>query len=131
MFDRILNTPLMINVVRCAIWYHLYNLKNVKSTHGEVLIFVKLQAEASMGVFYVFKLYKWYQIAQHITNVWQGPKYTSNFHDNFKARKLLMNKLTHLFPMDPFSAPWKHKKILWFSDVFQGDGERVHWEQMG
>ena len=21
-------------VMRCAIWYHLYNLKNVKNTHG-------------------------------------------------------------------------------------------------
>ena len=31
-------------VVRCAIWYHLYNLKNVKNTHGGVLILVKLQA---------------------------------------------------------------------------------------
>ena len=34
------------NVMRCAIWYHLYNLKNVSSTHGGVLILVKLQAEA-------------------------------------------------------------------------------------
>ena len=33
-----------IDVVRCAIWYHLYNLKNVKNTHGGVLILVKLQA---------------------------------------------------------------------------------------
>ena len=31
-----------INVMRCAIWYYLYNLKNVKNTHGEVLILVKL-----------------------------------------------------------------------------------------
>ena len=30
-------------VVRCAIWYHLYNLKDVKKNHGEVLILVKLQ----------------------------------------------------------------------------------------
>ena len=29
----------------CAIWYHLYNLKNVKNTHGGVIILVKLQAE--------------------------------------------------------------------------------------
>ena len=29
--------------MRCAIWYHLYNLKNVKNTHGGVLILVKLQ----------------------------------------------------------------------------------------
>ena len=27
--------------VRCVIWYHLYNLKNVKNTQGEVLLFVK------------------------------------------------------------------------------------------
>ena len=30
----------------CVIWYHLYNLKNLKSTHGGVLFSVKLQAEA-------------------------------------------------------------------------------------
>ena len=34
------------NVMRCAIWYHLFNLKNVKSTHGGVLIIVKLQASS-------------------------------------------------------------------------------------
>ena len=28
----------------CAIYYHFYNLKNVKNTHGGVLLFVKLQA---------------------------------------------------------------------------------------
>ena len=27
-----------------AIWYHLYNLKNVKKTQGGMLILVKLQA---------------------------------------------------------------------------------------
>ena len=31
-------------VVRCAIWYHLYNLKNVKNAHGGLLILAKLQA---------------------------------------------------------------------------------------
>ena len=31
-------------VVSCAIWYHLHNLKNIKNTHGGVLILVKLQA---------------------------------------------------------------------------------------
>ena len=30
------------NMVRCAIWYHLHNSKNVKNTHGGVLILVKL-----------------------------------------------------------------------------------------
>ena len=35
-------------VMRCTIWYHFYNLKNVKNTHGGVLLLVKLQA---YGVF--------------------------------------------------------------------------------
>ena len=31
------------NTMLCAIWYHLYNLKNVKNTHGGVLLLIKLQ----------------------------------------------------------------------------------------
>ena len=34
---------MLLYVMGCATWYHLYNLKNVKYTHGEVLILVKLQ----------------------------------------------------------------------------------------
>ena len=36
----------MLNLMFCAIWYHLYNLKNVKNTHGGVLLLAKLKAEA-------------------------------------------------------------------------------------
>ena len=63
-------------VVRFTIWYHMYNLKNVKNTHRGVLVLVKLQAEVCNFTkintppwvfFMVFKLYKWYQIAQRIT----------------------------------------------------------------
>ena len=36
--------PCNIYVMRCAIWYHLHNFKNVKNTHGGVLTLVKLQA---------------------------------------------------------------------------------------
>ena len=38
--------------MRCAIWYHLYNLKNVKNTHGGVLILVKLQAIWDIRAFF-------------------------------------------------------------------------------
>ena len=41
----------MIRVVRCAIWFYLFNLRNVT------------------GVFHFSKLYKWYQIAQRTTRV--------------------------------------------------------------
>ena len=62
--------------MHCAIWYHLNNLKNVKNTHGGVLILVKLQAEACKftkvntppWVFFTFfKLYKWDEIVQRNT----------------------------------------------------------------
>ena len=33
-------------VMLCAIWYHLYILKNLKNTHGGVLLLVKLQNSA-------------------------------------------------------------------------------------
>ena len=42
--DKFTSNKDTINVVRCAIWYHLCNSKNVKNTHGGVLILVKLQA---------------------------------------------------------------------------------------
>ena len=66
------------NVMRCAIWYHLHNSKNVKNTHGGVLILVKLQAKACnftkintpSWVFSTFlKFSKRYPIAQRISNV--------------------------------------------------------------
>ena len=62
-------------VMRCAIWYHLNNLKNVKNTYGGLLPLVKLHAltcnftksSTSPWVFFTFlKLFKWYQIAQRI-----------------------------------------------------------------
>ena len=31
------------NLTVCAIWFHLYKLKNLKNTHGGVLLLVKLQ----------------------------------------------------------------------------------------
>ena len=43
-------------VMRCAILYHLYNLKNVKNTHGGVLMLVKLQALACKSRWYPSQL---------------------------------------------------------------------------
>ena len=37
---------LLIIVIRCAIWYHLYYLKNVQNTHGGMLLLEKLQAKS-------------------------------------------------------------------------------------
>ena len=56
-------------VVHYAIWYHLHNLKNVKNSHGWVLILVNFtKINTPPCVFFMFlKLYKCYQIAQRIT----------------------------------------------------------------
>ena len=58
-------------VLRCAIWYHSYNFKNVKNTHGGVLLLQQLnftKSNTPPWVFYTFlKLHKWYQITQSIT----------------------------------------------------------------
>ena len=42
----------------CAIWYHLYNFKNVKNTYKGVLLLVKLQAKNILHKF--SELYKFY-----------------------------------------------------------------------
>ena len=61
----------------CAIWYHLYNFKNVKNTCREVLLLVKLKAKAKnftksntppLVFFTFFTLYKRYQIAQSVSH---------------------------------------------------------------
>ena len=36
---------IMKYVILCAIWYHLYNFKNVKNTHGGVLLLVKCRVQ--------------------------------------------------------------------------------------
>ena len=57
--------------MRCAIWYHLYNLKTQKTPmdHERVLLLAKLKSNTPPWMFFTFfKLYKWYQIAQNITS---------------------------------------------------------------
>ena len=45
-----------IHLMRRSIWYHLNNLKDVKNTHGRVLLLVKLHA----WVFFMFlTLFHW------------------------------------------------------------------------
>ena len=53
----ILKSYLTVQPLFCAIWYHLYNLKNVKNTYGGVLLLVKLpnfrvRIEVRRGVHY-------------------------------------------------------------------------------
>ena len=59
-----------IYVIFCVIGYHLYNLKNIKNTHGGMLLLACnfTKSNALPWVFFTFfKLYNRYQIAQRIT----------------------------------------------------------------
>ena len=40
-----------VTVMRCMVWHHLYNLKNVKDTHGGVLLLVKWQAKKNLQLY--------------------------------------------------------------------------------
>ena len=95
--------------MRCAIWYHLYNLKNVKNTNGGVLILVKLQAEACNFTeintppwvfFKFFKFYKWYQIAQRIT-------YVRSIQSN-----ILSEENSHSLNVKVLCANWENSFLL-------------------
>ena len=100
--------------MRCAIWYHLYNLKNVKNTHGGVLILVKFKINTPPWVFFtIFKLHKWYQILQRIT---YQPETNWIFHSlllaNFFSQEKITNDIISLiklssniiYPNDSYSS---------------------------
>ena len=45
-FSCFIRVIMCLFVVLCAIWYHSYNLKNVRNAHRGVLLSVKLQGSA-------------------------------------------------------------------------------------
>ena len=61
-------------MVSPLIWYHWHNVKNVKNTHGGVLILAKINTPPWV-FFTFFTLCKWYQncATHHISSrFWQG-----------------------------------------------------------
>ena len=63
----------ILNEMLCAICFHLYNLKTVKNIYGWVLLLALdctfTKSNTLPWVFFtIFKLYKWYQLAQCITH---------------------------------------------------------------
>ena len=54
-----------------AIWYHLYNSKNVKNTHGRVLLLVKLQAKSLQLYYRVATLFMRWKL-RRFEEIWGG-----------------------------------------------------------
>ena len=44
-------------MVRCAIWYHLHDFKNVKNIHGGVLILVKLKPATLLNLTFLHECF--------------------------------------------------------------------------
>ena len=59
-------------VMLCAIWYHLYNLKNAKSTNGGVLLLVKLKPKAKPAT--LLKVPLLHACFSHFSNYTYGTK---------------------------------------------------------
>ena len=83
----------------CAIWYHLYNLNNVKIIYGGVLLLVKLKPANLLKVTllgwcsHIFKLYKWYQIAQKITYSLRINRLFLRLSQNIAIRRKAVSKI--------------------------------------
>ena len=59
------------HVMQCVIWYHLYNLKNVKNTHWRVLLLLNFQAKKLATLLKVTLLQRCFSCLLNCAN---GPK---------------------------------------------------------
>ena len=85
-----------------GIWYHFYNLKNVENSNGRVLLLVKshvsvynfTKTEIPPWVFFTFfKLYKWYQITQRVSNTYYANYFTMKVFERFYIENFLKTNL--------------------------------------
>ena len=142
--------------MRCTIWYHLHNLKNVKNTHGGMLLLVKLQALHFIwkpviwfavqikwlvsiwntkpatctllhGCFFTFlKLCKWYQIAQRITYRTTREIETKKY---FKGAEVLLITSFHLYlPIAVYNSKFLLKIRQLMGDFTKSRGPE--WNQI-
>ena len=92
------------NVMLCGICYHLYNLKNVKNTHGGVLFLVKLQASV-------------YNFTRSLSPPWVFSRYLNcaNGTKSRKASQIFFEKILLLFIKIWSNSVIQLQQILTFS----------------
>ena len=99
----------------CAIWYHLCNLKNLKNTHGTVLLLVKLQVSACN----LLKVILFHGCFSYFLNCTNGIKLrkASHFYKSLMGLTLIINPiLANVLILYPLKTPENQR----FSGVFRG-----------
>ena len=112
-------------MMRCAIWQHLHNLKNLKNTHGGVLLLVKLQvltynftkSNTPPWVFFTFfKSYKCHEMAQSIT-YWVILIFVQDSHSNLNNFSLIIIMKNVLSKIRLTIAAQKSQATLQFGKI--------------
>ena len=88
-------------MMRCAIWYQLYSLKNVKNAHGGVLLLVKLQAKSRLNVTTLL-----HGCFLRFLNCTNGTKLRKTSHILFATWELFRFKFWSIFKMSSWENIW-------------------------
>ena len=109
---------IFLYVMLCMIWYLLYNLKNVKHTHGGVLLLV---INTLPWVFFtLFKLHKWYGIGRSVSYFDKLQQTSCSIH-TLKPQNMFNNWMK--FRPKAFCRPglrWRVKKRICCLNLFHG-----------
>ena len=112
--------------MRCAISYHLYDLKNVKNTHGGVKL-VKLLILVLVKLLILLKLTLLHGCFSRFSNCTKVPNRAT--HHILPSQLRIVERTTQIgkkTSFNPFLAnapilyPLKTPENLWFSGVFRG-----------
>ena len=95
-------------MIFCAIWYHLYNFKNMKNTHGGVLLLVKLHTQT------LLKVTLHHECFSHFLNCTNGTKSCKTSH-----MWLLFIKKFLFEPIGYFGPASKHPQNARSKDSFK------------
>lgn len=123
-------SPYLISVWdACVIWYYLYNVEHVKSSHEQVVFLVKLQVKARnftkinyfTGVFRVFK------IVQMVTNSADHHIFleASALYSLFVLHRMTRRRMKYLQKLITLMKFWKVRMISPVS--FNPSWKRYFW----
>ena len=100
-------------MMRCAIWYHLYNLKNVKNTHGGVLLVACNFTKANIPPWVFLKSF---------LNCTNGTKRITNVSSTSVSQIIWFNKPITIDNNTIFSNYFSQKILITLESFFEDNG---------